>query len=113
MIKQLINAFKNSVYGFKYLFQERAFLQEIAVLPVLVIVLAVCDTSVFMRMYCIFSYAVLLIVEALNTGIETVVDRISMKQHELSKKAKDIGSAAVCIAILHLILVMICVICCR
>jgi diacylglycerol kinase (ATP) len=36
-----------------------------------------------------------LIVELLNSGIETVVDRVSLELHHLSKRAKDIASAAV------------------
>jgi diacylglycerol kinase (ATP) len=41
-----------------------------------------------------------LIVELLNSGIEAVVDRVSYERHELSKRAKDYGSAAVLLALL-------------
>ena len=41
-----------------------------------------------------------LIVELLNSAVETVVDRVSLEWHELSKRAKDIGSAAVLLALL-------------
>jgi diacylglycerol kinase (ATP) len=41
-----------------------------------------------------------LVVELLNTGIESVVDRISQEWHELSKRAKDLGSAAVFVSLL-------------
>ncbi|MFL6693935.1 MAG: diacylglycerol kinase [Ramlibacter sp.] len=41
-----------------------------------------------------------LIVELLNTGIEAVVDRIGPEWHDLSKRAKDMGSAAVLLALL-------------
>ena len=37
----------------------------------------------------------------LNSAIEAVVDRVSEERHELSKKAKDIGSALVFLALLH------------
>ena len=40
-----------------------------------------------------------LIVELLNTGIEAAIDRIGPEWHELSKKAKDMGSAAVFLAL--------------
>jgi diacylglycerol kinase (ATP) len=40
-----------------------------------------------------------LIVELLNSAIETVVDRVSSELHPLSKRAKDIGSAAVMLSI--------------
>jgi diacylglycerol kinase (ATP) len=41
-----------------------------------------------------------LIVELLNSAIESAVDRISMEHHELSKRAKDLGSAAVMLSLL-------------
>jgi len=41
-----------------------------------------------------------LMVELINSALETVVDRISMERHPLSKNAKDLGSAAVCLALL-------------
>ncbi len=46
------------------------------------------------------SVMLVLIVELLNTGIETVVDRIDRSWHELSKQAKDLGSAAVLLSLL-------------
>ena len=41
-----------------------------------------------------------MIVELLNTGIEAAIDRIGYERHELSKRAKDMGSAAVLLALL-------------
>lgn len=52
-----------------------------------------------------FSVFVVLIAELLNTGLETVVDRVSEEQHELSKRAKDIGSAAVFVSLIALLMV--------
>lgn len=46
------------------------------------------------------SIVLVMIVELLNTGIETVVDRIGPEWHDLSKRAKDMGSAAVLLALL-------------
>jgi len=46
------------------------------------------------------SVMLVLIVELLNTGLEAAVDRISFELHDLSKRAKDIGSAAVFLALL-------------
>ncbi|MEY3670183.1 MAG: diacylglycerol kinase [Burkholderiaceae bacterium] len=45
------------------------------------------------------SLGIILIVELLNTGLEKVVDRISLEQHSLSKTVKDIGSAAVLLSL--------------
>ena len=46
------------------------------------------------------SVALVLVVELLNSALEAVVDRVSLDWHELSKRAKDIGSAAVLVALL-------------
>ena len=46
------------------------------------------------------SVLIVMIVELLNTGIETVVDRIGPEWHDLSKQAKDMGSAAVLLSLL-------------
>ena len=46
------------------------------------------------------SVLLVMIVELLNTGIETVVDRIGPEWHALSKRAKDMGSAAVLLSLL-------------
>ena len=43
---------------------------------------------------------IVLIVELLNTGIEVVIDRIGLELHELSGRAKDVGSAAVLISLI-------------
>ncbi|EHR71826.1 diacylglycerol kinase [Burkholderiales bacterium JOSHI_001] len=46
------------------------------------------------------SVVLVLIVELMNSAVEAVVDRVSLDLHELSKRAKDIGSAAVMLALL-------------
>jgi diacylglycerol kinase (ATP) len=46
-----------------------------------------------------------LIVELLNSAVEATVDRISLEDHRLAKRAKDIGSAAVMIALANVVLV--------
>jgi len=46
------------------------------------------------------SVLIVMIVELLNTGIETAIDRIGPEWHDLSKRAKDMGSAAVLLALL-------------
>jgi diacylglycerol kinase (ATP) len=46
------------------------------------------------------SVILVMIVELLNSGIEATVDRVSFEHHELSKRAKDFGSAAVMLALL-------------
>lgn len=53
------------------------------------------------------SVLLVLLVELLNSAIEATVDRISLENHHLAKRAKDIGSAAVLISLIHLTLVWI------
>ena len=48
----------------------------------------------------IASVLFVLVVELLNSSVEAAIDRISFEQHSLSKRAKDIGSAAVFVALL-------------
>jgi diacylglycerol kinase (ATP) len=49
------------------------------------------------------SVLLVLIVELLNSAVEAAIDRISLDHHKLSKRAKDIGSAAVLIALLNVL----------
>ncbi|MBQ2176013.1 MAG: diacylglycerol kinase [Alphaproteobacteria bacterium] len=95
------NAFFYSMSGLKYLLKERAFCQELIVMAVLIVIEMFRDTSLNMRLYLFTSYMLILLAEALNSAIEATVDRISHERHELSKKAKDIGSAATFIMMLH------------
>lgn len=62
-----------------------------------VIVLA--PVSLIERAALVASLLLVLIVELLNSAIEAVVDRISLEEHELSGRAKDMGSAAVLLAL--------------
>ena len=53
------------------------------------------------------SWLLILIIELLNSAIETIIDRISKEIHELSGRAKDMGSAAVFIACINAVIVWI------
>jgi diacylglycerol kinase (ATP) len=53
------------------------------------------------------SLLLVLIVELINSAIEAVVDRVGVEQHELSGRAKDIGSAAVMLAIINSTLIWV------
>ncbi|MDR3224636.1 MAG: diacylglycerol kinase [Holosporales bacterium] len=104
-VKGIWRAAKYSVSGILYLCGERAFRQELALGIILIAIEFFRDTPGNLRLYLFSSYCIILITEAINTAIETVINRISTDYHELSKKAKDIGSAAVIIAIAHFIFV--------
>ncbi|MDR2875377.1 MAG: diacylglycerol kinase, partial [Methylobacillus sp.] len=57
------------------------------------------------RVLMIGSMLLVMLTELINSAIEAVVDRISPEKHELAKRAKDIGSAAVFISLLNLAVV--------
>ena len=57
----------------------------------------------------IASVLLVLIVELLNSAIEAVVDRVSLENHRLAKRAKDIGSAAVLVSLFDVLVVWSCV----
>jgi diacylglycerol kinase (ATP) len=48
-----------------------------------------------------------LLVELLNSAVEATVDRISLENHQLAKRAKDIGSAAVFVSLLNVVVVWV------
>ena len=105
-LKRIYNAFFNSMSGLDATWRhEEAFRQEIFITIILVpTALILCDSLVH-TVLLIFSVFLVLIVELLNTCVEAVVDRISTEHHELSKRAKDIGSAAVFVSLILLIIV--------
>ncbi|WP_237392695.1 diacylglycerol kinase [Steroidobacter denitrificans] len=89
-------AFINSWQGFKGAFRfEAAFRQEVALALVLIPLGAWLGSTPVEKALLIAAVLLVLIVELLNTGIETVVDRIGLERHELSGLAKDVGSMAV------------------
>ena len=55
------------------------------------------------------SVLLVLIVELLNSAVEAVVDRVSLEHHHLSKRAKDVGSAAVLLALINVVVIWSCV----
>lgn len=94
--RRLVLAFLNSWKGFTGAFKsEAAFRQEVALAVVLIpLGIYLGDTGIE-RALLVGSVLLVLIVELLNTGIETVVDRIGLERHHLSGLAKDVGSSAV------------------
>ena len=99
---KLLGALVNSVSGIKFLLKERAFAQEIVLGLFLCVALFFSQNTTIEMLYIFSSYLLVLITESLNTCIETAIDRISPEKNPLSKKAKDIGSAAVFVSLLHL-----------
>jgi diacylglycerol kinase (ATP) len=94
--KRIINAFRYTSNGFRKCFKyEEAFRQEVFTgLVVIPLGIWLGDTGVE-RALLAGSWMVVIIVELLNSAVETTVDRVGREQHELSGRAKDLGSAAV------------------
>ncbi|MGN6667885.1 MAG: diacylglycerol kinase [Trinickia sp.] len=93
-------ALKHSYHGLCITFRsESAFRQETALAVVLVPCALLLPVTVVERVIMIGSVLLVLLVELLNSAIEAVVDRISLDRHELSRRAKDCGSAAVLVAL--------------
>ncbi len=89
-------AFFNSLKGFKATWShEEAFRQEVLLCVVAIPLGLWLGQGGVEKALLLGSLLLVLIVELLNTGIEIVVDRISFERHELSGRAKDVGSAAV------------------
>lgn len=95
-MRRFVLAWVNSWKGFVgALKAEAAFRQEVALAVVLLPLGAWLGSTPVEKALLISSVLLVLIVELLNTGIETVVDRIGLERHELSGLAKDVGSTAV------------------
>ena len=95
-IKRLANAFTYSVAGTLAAFKhEDAFRQEVILSVVLIPLAIYLGQTAIEQALMIASILLIIIVELLNSSLEATVDRISVKRHKLSKRAKDIGSAAV------------------
>jgi diacylglycerol kinase (ATP) len=99
-LPRLRAALLNSMKGFGAAWAgEEAFRQEVYLLLVaLPLGLWLGKTGVEKALL-VGSVLLVLIVELLNTGIEIVVDRIGFERHELSGRAKDVGSAAVLVSL--------------
>ncbi|TAL56629.1 MAG: diacylglycerol kinase [Pandoraea sp.] len=93
-------ALLHSYSGIRYaILEESAFRQELTLAAILIPVAAVIPVSAVERLLLIGSVLLVLIVELLNSSVEAAIDRISLEKHELSKRAKDFGSAAVLMAL--------------
>lgn len=94
------HAMKNSLYGFQVAIREEsAFRQELTLAAILLPCSLFVPVAPVERAALIASVLLVLIVELLNSSVEAAIDRISLERHELSKRAKDLGSAAVMVAL--------------
>ena len=109
-LRRVWNALHYSLAGLRAAYTcEDAFRQEVLFALVLIPLSCLLPVSWIGRALMIASVLLVLIVELINSAIEAAVDRVSLDRHHLSKRAKDIGSAAVLVALLNVALVWICV----
>lgn len=105
-LRRVLNAAGYSADGLRAAFRhEDAFRQELLLSCVLIpLGIWLGDTGIE-RALMTFSVLLVLMFELVNSAIEATVDRISLENHLLAKRAKDIGSAAVMIALANVALV--------
>ncbi|AZP31324.1 MULTISPECIES: diacylglycerol kinase [Acinetobacter] len=99
-LKRILNATGYSISGFKAAYKNEAAFRQIVLINIILIPASFfLDVSrsehVLLIIVCLFA----MIVELFNSAIEAVVDRVSLEKHQLSKNAKDMGSAAQFVAL--------------
>jgi len=104
--KRLLCATRYSFAGLSWAWRkESAFRQELLLVIVLAPLAWYLGGSGLERALLVGVLLLVLVVELLNTAVEAVVDRFGDGHHELSKAAKDLGSAAVFVALVNVIVV--------
>ncbi|GLT22502.1 hypothetical protein GCM10007933_19620 [Zoogloea oryzae] len=105
-ITRVWNAFHYSMAGLAAAYRnEDAFRQEVWLAAVLVPLALWLPASGIGKALMIASVLLVILVELVNSAVEAAVDRISFEQHHLAKRAKDIGSAAVFVALVNAVVV--------
>jgi diacylglycerol kinase (ATP) len=105
-LRRLINAAGYSVSGLAAAARhEDAFRQELMLVAVMVPLGLWLGGSGAERALLVGSVLLVLIVELLNSAVEAAVDRVSLDDHSLAKRAKDIGSAAVMLSLVNVAVV--------
>jgi len=100
------NSWRGLVFAFK---EESAFRQELSLFIVLTPIALVLPVSLFEKAVLVCSLVLVMAIELLNSSVEAAIDRISFEHHDLSKRAKDFGSAAVMLALLISFILWACV----
>lgn len=109
-LNRMINALGYSRDGLRAAWKNEAAFREEVLLAAIALPLAlVLGRTGIERALLVGSILVVLIVEILNSAVEAVVDKASPERHELAKRAKDMGSAAVLLSLLNAAAVWACV----
>lgn len=109
-LRRVWNAFHYSLAGLQAAYRcEDAFRQEVWLAAVMLPAACLLPVGAIARALMIASVLLVLVVELLNSALEAAVDRIGLEDHRLAKRAKDIGSAAVLVSLLTVVVVWACV----
>ncbi len=101
-LRRLWNALGYSMHGFRSAYQhEDAFRMELLAAAVAIPLALWLPVGNLGKAMMVGSILLVLIVELVNSAIEATVDRISLEDHDLAKRAKDIGSAAVLVSLIN------------
>ncbi len=105
-LRHLVQAVNWSLKGIRSaLRHEEAFRQEVLLCCILVPVALLLGEDMVSRVLLVGSLLLVLLVELLNSAVEAAVDRIGPEYHELSGRAKDLGSSAVFLSIVNAVFV--------
>ncbi|MCW5621835.1 MAG: diacylglycerol kinase [Burkholderiales bacterium] len=105
-LRRVWNALFYSFDGFRAAYRhEDAFRQEVLLAALLVPLALWLPVSGVGKALMIASVLLVLVVELINSAVEATVDRISLENHQLAKRAKDIGSAAVFVSLVNVVAV--------
>jgi diacylglycerol kinase (ATP) len=98
--RRLINAFRYTCAGFRHAIRnEVAIREELIVLAILAPASALFPVTRVEHLILVLALLLVVLVEFINSAIEATIDRISRERHPLAGQAKDLGSAAVFIAL--------------
>ncbi|MFH1495463.1 MAG: diacylglycerol kinase [Pseudomonadota bacterium] len=105
-LRRVWNAMHYSFAGLSAAYRhEDAFRQEVALSLLLIPLALFLPVAGMGKALMVASVLLVLIIELVNSAIEATVDRISLENHKLAKRAKDIGSAAVLLGLLNVVTV--------
>jgi len=105
-LQRIVNATRYSLAGLSVaVTSENAFRQELLLALVLVPLGVWLGPTGTAKALLVASVLLVLVVELVNSAVEAVVDRVSLENHPLAKRAKDLGSAAVMLALVNVAIV--------
>lgn len=108
-LRRVWNALGYSLDGLRAAYAcEDAFRQEVRLAMLLIPLALFLPIAWLGKALLLGSVLLVLIVELLNSAVEAVVDRVSLENHRLAKRAKDIGSAAVLMSLLNVLVIWTC-----